>query len=358
MPWNKPIRTQPIDADTSRSDSKRVIIVDDDDLSLELLANSLRVQGYDVISVNNAEHALRLLRKTGSRLVISDWEMPGMSGLDLCREIRREIWPGYVYIILLTSHNQTDDVVEGLSAGADDFISKPFNPAELYVRIRGGERVLALETRDLAIFAMAKLAESRDPETGMHLERIRKYARALARVLMQQGKFPEIDDAYVHNLYLTSPLHDIGKVAIPDSVLLKPDRLSDEEFEIMKTHSIIGAQTLGAAAQQYPDVAYLVMARDIAMMHHERFDGSGYPTGLKGDEIPLCGRITALADVYDALTSKRVYKEAFAHTVARNIIIEESGSHFDPVIVSAFTASEEEFKAIRAEWAEESTLAA
>ena len=126
----------------------------------------------------------------------------------------------------------------------------------------------------------------------------------------------------------------------------------------MKTHSIIGAQTLGAAAQQYPDVAYLLMARDIAMMHHERFDGSGYPTGLKGDEIPLCGRITALADVYDALTSKRVYKKAFVHTVARNIIIEESGSHFDPVIVDAFTACEEEFEAIRAEYVEENLLAA
>ena len=133
------MRTQPIDADTSRRDSKPVIIVDDDDLSLEVLANSLRVQGYDVISVNNAENALHLLRKTGSRLVISDWEMPGMSGLDLCREIRRENWPGYVYIILLTAHNQTDDVVEGLSAGADDFICKPFNPAELYVRLRAGE---------------------------------------------------------------------------------------------------------------------------------------------------------------------------------------------------------------------------
>lgn len=353
------MRTQPIDADTSRSDSKRVIIVDDDDLSLELLANSLRIQGYGVISVNNAKDALRLLRKTGSRLVISDWEMPGMNGLDLCREIRRDDWSGYVYIILLTSHNQTDDVVEGLSAGADDFISKPFNPAELYVRIRTGERILSLETRDLAIFAMAKLAESRDPETGMHLERIRKYVRALARMLMEQGKFPELINAeYVHNLYLTSPLHDIGKVAIPDSVLLKPARLSDEEFEIMKTHSIIGAQTLGAAAQQYPDVAYLRMARDIAMMHHERFDGSGYPTGLMGDKIPLCGRITALADVYDALTSRRVYKEAFAHTVARNIIVEESGSHFDPVIVDAFTASEEQFKAIRAEYAEEALHAA
>ncbi len=353
------MRTQPVDADISRSDARRVIIVDDDDLSLQLLENRLEHQGYEVVSANNAEDALRLLRRTGSRLIISDWEMPGMSGLDLCREIRREDWPGYVYIILLTAHNQTDDVVEGLSAGADDFICKPFNPAELYVRIRAGERVLSLETRDVAIFALAKLAESRDPETGMHLERIRNYTRALARMLMEQGKFPELINAeYVHTIYLTSPLHDIGKVAIPDSVLLKPGRLSDEEFEIMKTHAITGAQTLGAAAQQYPGVAYLRMARDIAMTHHERFDGSGYPAGLKGDEIPLCGRIVALADVYDALTSKRVYKEAFTHTIGRNIIVKESGSHFDPVIVDAFTASEEEFNAIRAECAEKGLLAA
>jgi putative two-component system response regulator len=182
--------------------------------------------------------------------------MPGASGLDLCRRIYGENWPGYVYILILTAHDRIEDVVENLSAGADDFVSKPFNLAELHVRIRAGERVLSLETRDVAIFSMAKLAESRDPETGMYLERMRSFSRVLARMLMEQGKdFDPIDAEYAHTLFLTNPLHDIGKAAIPDSVLLKPGRLSDEEFEIMKTHSVAGAETLGAAAQQYPGVA-------------------------------------------------------------------------------------------------------
>lgn len=159
-------------------------------------------------------------------------------------------------------------------------------------------------------------------------------------------------------IYLTSPLHDIGKVGIPDSVLLKPGRLSDREFEIMKTHCMMGAQTLDAALRQFPGVKFLQMGRDIAASHHERLDGSGYPNRLVGDAIPLCGRIVALADVYDALTSKRVYKAAFAHDVAKSMILNESGAHFDPDIVAAFIACEERFIAIRERYAETHAAAA
>jgi putative two-component system response regulator len=148
---------------------------------------------------------------------------------------------------------------------------------------------------------------------------------------------------YVQMLYLTSPLHDIGKVAIPDAVLLKPGKLTPDEFEVMKTHTITGARTLGAALASHPEADFLVMAKQIAESHHERFDGSGYPQGLKGTSIPLCGRIVALADVYDALTSKRVYKEAFSHERAREIIVQGAGSHFDPDLVAAFLATEREF---------------
>jgi putative two-component system response regulator len=285
--------------------------------------------------------------------VISDWEMPGMSGLDLCRAIRARDYAGYIYTILLTGRDGSRDTVEGLSAGADDFITKPFNPAELAVRVGIGQRIIGLETRDLTIFAMARLAESRDPETGAHLERVRNYSRVLADALRGHERFAgEIDDAFVHLIYVTSPLHDIGKVAIPDGVLLKPGRLSDREFEIMKTHTTLGAQTLEAALRQHPEARFLRMARDIAATHHERLDGTGYPAGLAGDAIPLAGRIVAVADVYDALTSKRVYKGAYLHDVSKAIIEKEAGSHFDPAVVEAFLKREAEFVEIQRRYAE------
>src|SRR5207302_3584123 len=188
---------------------------------------------------------------------------------------------GYVYIILLTSKDSTAERVEGLTAGADDFVAKPFDAGELLARLGAGERVLAMETRDVAIFAMAKLAESRDPETGAHLERVRSYSRVLAQHLAGLEKFhDEITPEYARLIYLTSPLHDIGKVGIPDSVLLKPGRLSEREFAIMMEHAAMGAQTLDAALRQFPGVKFLQMARDIAATHHERFDGTGYPAKL------------------------------------------------------------------------------
>lgn len=332
----------------------RILTVDDDDIALEMLGNSLRAAGHEVEAASNGQEALEVLAQRHCRLVISDWDMPRMNGIELCQRLRAGDHSGYVYVILLTSHDGTQKIVEGMSAGADDFISKPFEPQELLVRVRAGERVLSLETRDVAIFALAKLAESRDPETGAHLERVRSYSQVLARQLIKHPKFARIiDEKYVQLIYLTSPLHDIGKVGIPDSVLLKPGRLSDEEFEIMKQHASLGAETLDAAVQEFPEAKFLKMARDIAASHHERFDGSGYPAGLRGTDIPLCGRIVALADVYDALTSKRTYKEAFAHHVARSIILEESGSHFDPDIVDAFLQAESEFLAIRERYAED-----
>ncbi|MCL2701194.1 MAG: response regulator [Phycisphaerae bacterium] len=330
-----------------------ILTVDDDDIALEMLNMALQQAGYETTSACNGHEALAILRKGEHRLVITDWEMPGMDGLALCNAIRQEELPNYVYTIMLTSHRGVDQVVEGMNAGADDFIVKPFSPQELTVRVRAGERILSMETREVAIFAMAKLAESRDPETGSHLERVQEYCRALARHLAT-NKRPgyEVDSQYVRTIYLTSPLHDIGKIGIPDSVLLKPGRLSDREFEIMKTHTRVGADTLDAAVQQFPDAKFLLMARDVSLTHHERFDGTGYPQGLTGANIPLSGRIVAVADVYDALTTKRVYKHAFAHDLAKAIILEETGSHFDPEVVSAFLAMEGEFTRIRERYAE------
>lgn len=332
----------------------QILIVDDDELVRDMLTNTLQWAGHRVEAACNGLEALDRLRAGSCRMVISDWNMPEMDGVELCRQIRAGDFPAYVYIILLTSRSRTQDIVEGLSAGADDFIAKPFHPAELNVRVRAGERILSLEMRDLAIFAMAKLAESRDPETGRHLDRIRAYSRILAHHLAQHGPYQgQVNAEFVRMIYLTSPLHDIGKIGIPDNVLLKAGRLTPAEFEIMKKHTLIGAQTLEAALQHHPGVSFLQMARDIALTHHERFDGSGYTQGLKGQAIPLCGRIVALADVYDALVTKRVYKDAFTHEQARAVILDGAGKHFDPEIVQAFVANEHEFIAVRARFAED-----
>jgi putative two-component system response regulator len=321
----------------------RVLAVDDDIVSAELLKHTLTEYGYEVTLANNGQEALALIRTGLYRLVVSDWEMPCMSGVDLCREIRRRTSSGYTYVILLTSNCGTQSVVEGLSAGADDFISKPFHPEELQVRLRVGERVLSLESRDLIIFSLAKLAESRDIETGTHLERMREYSRILADELTSRDLPEKPDGQYVQLIHLTSPLHDIGKVGIPDRVLLKPGRLTNDEFEIMKQHTVIGGQTLDAAAGVRPDTDFLQIARDIAWTHHEWYNGEGYPRGLKGDGIPLCGRIVTLADVYDALTTKRVYKDAFSHETAKATIVSRCGEQFDPSVVQAFLARERDF---------------
>jgi len=337
----------------------RILIVDDDPTALELLQHALVSGGYEVVTAADGRGAFAELRGGSCRLLISDWDMPHMNGIELCRAIRSEDLLGYVYIILLTGHNLLEERVEGLRAGADDFISKPFDPSELVARIQTAERILALETRDVAIFAMAKLAESRDPETGAHLERVRSYSRVLAQHLAGVDKFrSQINAEYVRLIYLTSPLHDIGKVGIPDCVLLKPGALNDQEFAIMKTHTTLGAATLDAALQQFPGVQFLQMGRDVAASHHERFDGSGYQQGLSGEFIPLCARIVAVADVYDALTSKRVYKRAFDHAVARSIIVKERGAHFDPEVVDAFLRNEARFISIRTQFAEAEALAA
>ena len=336
-----------------------VAVVDDEENIRETVGFALRREGYPVELYATGLEAWKTFQKKLPGLVILDITMPEMDGLELCRRIRASDAGGYVYVILLTARSGADETVQGLSAGADDLIPKPFNPPELLLRVQIGERILSLETRDLTIFSLAKLAESRDPETGTHLERVCNYSRVLAQQLEITGNHrDEITSGYVRLIYQTSPLHDIGKVAIPDCVLLKPGRLSDREFEIMKSHTTLGAQTLEAALREHPEAKFLRMARDIAATHHERFDGTGYPAGLAGTDIPLCGRIVAVADVYDALTTKRVYKNAFAHDVAKAIIINESGTHFDPAVVDAFVACEQQFLDVRDRFADTNLLAA
>jgi HD-GYP domain-containing protein (c-di-GMP phosphodiesterase class II) len=204
-----------------------------------------------------------------------------------------------------------------------------------------------LKTRNAIIFGLAKLAESRDNDTGEHLDRIRKYVAILANDLANFD--PQVDEQFIHNLELASSLHDIGKVGIPDSILLKPGRLSREEREIMEIHTIIGGECLEAVQLRLGPNDFMEMARNVAYSHHERWDGTGYPHAIAGDQIPLSARIVAVADVYDALTSKRPYKRALSHEESRVIIVSGSGSQFDPEVVAAFLRNEDAFKAVSIE---------
>ena len=325
-----------------------VLVVEDDSMTRQLLAFTLCKAGYEVTTASNGAEAFERFLIDQHQLIVSDWNMPGMDGLELCRAVRRTDSRRYVYFILLTSHDRSEDAIEGLGAGADDYVRKPFDPGELIMRVNAGQRVINLETRGLTIFALARLAESRDPETGEHLERVRNYCRILARQMQQNPKFEgTIDDDYVQLIYETSPLHDIGKVAIPDHILLKPGKLTPEEFEIMKTHTIRGAETIAAMRNEFPNARFLHMAHDIILSHHEKLNGRGYPQGLAGDAIPLCARIMAVADVYDALTSVRVYKAAYSHAEAAEIIIRDAGSHFDPDVVAAFQVRIQDFDRLR-----------
>ncbi|MGA2583032.1 MAG: response regulator [Tepidisphaeraceae bacterium] len=319
----------------------QVLLVDDDDFALEVLDATLSRMGFSAIKVHDGAEAMEVLRRGEIRLVVTDWEMPGMNGVDLCRAIRREDLSGYIYIIMLTGREGAKQRLEGLCAGADDFLNKPLDPEELLVCLKTAERILSLETRDLALFALAKLAESRDSETGAHVERVQSYARIIAQNLSPETRRQHnVDDEYIRLLHQTSALHDLGKVGIPDAILLKPSKLTPDEYAIIKTHTIIGAQTLEAALTRFPNARFLQMARDIALYHHEKFDGSGYPHGLAGEQIPLCARIVAVADVYDTVTSRRVYKEAASHEQAVEIIVRERGGHFDPEVVDSFRRSE------------------
>jgi putative two-component system response regulator len=326
----------------------RALIVDDDETSLELLQDVLEQLGHEVERAANGADALEKLRHGSIHLVITDWEMPAMNGLELCRTVREGDFDGYVFIITLTSRDGGQQKIQGLHAGADAFLTKPLNPEELLVSLKIAERVLGLETRDLAMFALAKLSESRDPETGAHIERVQSYARLLAQYLSATGQFHDvIDSEFVRLIFQTAPLHDIGKVGIPDNVLLKPGKLTDQETTIMRTHVTLGAQTLEASLQRFPGVRFLQMARDIAAAHHEKWDGSGYPNRLKATEIPLAARIVAVADAYDAITSRRVYRDAMSHAQAKAIILHERGAHFDPDVVDAFVNTEFQFTAIK-----------
>jgi len=359
---------------------EKLLIVDDDPLNLSIM-NEILGDHYDLVEARDGIDALAAFEREQPAVVLMDIMMPRMDGYEACRQVKAAAGGDNAHVILVSAKASTAERVRGYEVGADDYLVKPFDEDELLAKVRVQVRLrnaladleaaraqlaadnVALEgtverqtqaitdTRDLLVFAMAKLADSRDPETGEHLERIRAYCRILAEHLAVDGPYADrIDPTLIQNLYRSSPLHDIGKVGIPDAILLKPGRLTAREFEMMQQHTLIGAEALGEVAHgQNGCGAFLEMAIDIARSHHERWDGSGYPDGLAGEDIPLAARICAVADVFDALTSVRVYKAAFGPEIARSMILEERGHHFDPVLADAFETCFDQFVAIRGE---------
>jgi len=342
--------------------SPQILIVEDDPTILDLLAAivSERLQ-LDAKTAHNGREALDRLREHDIDIVITDLKMPEMDGVELLQSIKSAY--AEIDVIVITGHSAEYTFLDIVRMGASDFLVKPFRGGEIEAKLQrvirerrllGDLRAQVMQTetyaqelvktQEAAIFALAKLAESRDPETGGHLERIQNYSKILAECL---ATFPKYDgyitEEFIDAIYISSPLHDIGKVGIPDAILLKPGRLTKEEFEQMKLHTVIGGSTLAAAEDRLKSSSFLEVGKAIAYCHHEKWDGSGYPSGLKGEEIPLSARIMALADVYDALCSKRCYKPAWPHDKVKETIIRDSGTHFDPMVVDAFLQCEEMF---------------
>ena len=325
----------------------KVLVVEDNRLARKVLVTYLEKLEYEVVQAQSGDEGYVLWCAQHPEIVLTDWNMPGSNGIELIEKIRQHKDEYYSYIILITSREEEDDLTVGFEAGADDYIIKPVNHQELVLRMRAGERLLSMQTKDQLLFAMAKLAEARDHDTGQHLERIRLYSCLLSIALSQDPCYkPYIDEKFINNIYETSPLHDIGKVGIPDAILLKRGKLTTAEYAVIKTHTVIGRRTLQEVARLggYSDL--LTMAIQIAGCHHERWDGSGYPDGIQGEAIPLCARIVALVDVYDALRSKRIYKDGWNHDVVVKEILESEGTYFDPCIIKVFSAIADKFEEI------------
>ena len=345
-----------------------VLVVDDTPDNLSLMGGLLR-DHYHVKVANQGEKALKIAQgEQPPDLILLDIMMPGMDGYEVCRRLKANLHTRDIPVIFLTARADMEDERLGLELGAVDYITKPISPPILLARVATHlalkasadflrdksaylEREVALRTlevqaiQDVTIMAMTSLAETRDNETGNHIRRTQLYVKALAEHLRDHPRFAHVlTDRMVDLLYKSAPLHDIGKIGIPDAILLKPGKLTVEEFEIMKTHTTLGRNAIEEAERRLGmRVAFLSVSKEIAYSHQEKWDGSGYPEGLKGDAIPVSARLMAVADVYDALISKRVYKPAFPHEQACATIVKGRGTHFDPDMVDAFVAIAQDF---------------
>lgn len=353
------------------TETATVMAVDDTPDNLKILQDMLQTNGYRVLAFPNGRMALNAAAKNPPDLILLDIMMPSMDGFEVCRHLKADDTLKEIPVLFISALTETTDKVKAFSAGGVDYVTKPFQEEEVHARVETHLRLRKMQlelnkhnhsleelvqekvkeisaSQYSTIVALANLAELRDDETGEHIKRTQNFCRTLAEHLGIHSDYKDIiDHAFTENIYKAAPLHDIGKVGISDNILLKPGKLTPEEFEIIKTHTLIGANTLKGVQDDYPNNAFINMGLDIARSHHEKWDGSGYPDGLKADDIPLCGRIMSLADVYDALRSKRPYKPAFSHEKSYEIIMEGAGQQFDPRVIEAFKSLEAEFARIR-----------
>lgn len=339
-----------------------VLVVDDTAANLILISDLLQAHCKVKVASSGARALKIAFSELPPDLILLDIMMPDMDGYEVCRQLKANPATRDIPVIFLTAKTDTSDEQLGFELGAVDYITKPISPPIALARVKANlllkassdflkdknvflEQEVARRTaevrdiQDVTILTMASLAETRDNETGNHIIRTQHYVKLLAQKLRKHPRFSHyLDDAMVDLLFKSAPLHDIGKIGIPDSVLLKPGKLTPEEFEVMKTHTTLGKLAIESAETRLgKHVPFLRCAKEIAYSHQEKWDGSGYPEGLAGDAIPVSARLMAIADVYDALISRRVYKPPFTHEAAMAIILEGRGVHFDPDVTDAFS---------------------
>lgn len=355
-----------------------IMVVDDTPANLKLLTGMLGEHGYEVRPLPSGKMALSAATADPPDLILLDINMPEMNGHEVCERLKADSRLREIPVIFISALSDIEDKIQAFRHGGVDYITKPFQFEEVMARVETHltlrryqaelqrhnthlnemvseqikEILVAKESLSNAqlatIVAMSKLAEARDADTGQHIERTQTFCRMLACELRKSSAFAASMDAqYADNIYNAAPLHDIGKVAISDAILLKPGKLTPNEFDIMKSHTTIGAEMLKSVHIRHPGNALISMGIDLAYAHHEQWNGLGYPKGLAGIGIPLSGRIMALADVYDALTSARCYKKAFMHEESCEIIVKGRGIHFDPAVVDTFLVLEAEFRETR-----------
>lgn len=355
----------------------KIVCVDDDMTQLKIYKHILGDINCNLELINDPEIALEKMLSSSPDLVLLDINMPKVDGFEILSKLKETVRGRDISVVMVSSSVDYQTIQSAFEKGAVDYIRKPFFKNELQMRVKlqleniclkkaNRSRFQKLESvvlekveeiqniKNTTIFSLAKIAESRDPETGKHLERIREYVKLVAEDLSQRPGFHEqINEEYIFNIYHMSVLHDIGKVGIPDNILLKPGKLNDDEFAIMKTHTLIGGKALDETIKKNKNSTFLDMGRDIAYYHHERWNGNGYPFGLKGNEIPLAARITAIADVFDAISFRRVYRnEAMTQDEIERVLREEAGSLIDPAIYQVFLSRKDDFYQIKHDLAE------